>query len=183
MATSPTLLSIEQYLHTSYKPDVHFVDGEIEERNVGESPHSRIQGFITHLFLTPEADWSAEPLVEQRIRINSSRVRVCDIAVVRADASFEEVILTPPLLCIEILSPDDRLPRAELVLADYFAMGVPNIWLIDPIRRVAYTYGSRGLQPADVTHLTVPGTSILLDLTEAFAKLDKKMGISDPPQQ
>jgi Uma2 family endonuclease len=183
MATSPALLSIEQYLHTSYKPDVHFVDGEIEERNVGESPHSRIQGFITHLFLSHETEWSAEPLVEQRIRIGSSRVRVCDIAVVHADAPFEEVIVTAPLLCIEILSPEDRLSRAELVLADYFAMGVPNIWLIDPIRRVAYTFGAKGLQLADVTHLTIPGTPILLDLTQAFAKLDKKLGINESTRQ
>ncbi len=52
MATSPVLLSIEEYLHTSYKPDVHFVDGEIEERNVGEYSHAKIQSFISHLFTT-----------------------------------------------------------------------------------------------------------------------------------
>ena len=36
LATVTTLLSIDEYLHTSYKPDVDFVDGEIEERNLGE---------------------------------------------------------------------------------------------------------------------------------------------------
>ena len=153
MATSPVLLSIEEYLHTSYHPDVHFVDGEIEERNVGEYSHAKIQSFISHLFTLHEDDWHTDAVVEQRIRIASSRVRICDIAILRSDAPHEEVTATPPLICIEVLSPKDRLPRAELVLADYFAMGVPNIWLIDPYKRLAYTFGPTGLHPADPTNL------------------------------
>ena len=35
--TVPTLLSIDQYLNTTYRPDVDFVDGYIEERNLGET--------------------------------------------------------------------------------------------------------------------------------------------------
>jgi len=174
MATAPPLLSIDEYLHTSYKPDVHFVDGETEDRNVGERTHSFIQGFIFHLFTLNADTWAMDAVIEQRIRINSSRVRVADIAVVRADDPWEEVTATPPLICIEILSPEDRLPRAERVLADYFAMGVLNIWLIDPIRRKAYTYNGSGLHPADPTNLSVPGTPILIDLSPAFAHLDKK---------
>jgi hypothetical protein len=51
-------------------------------------------------------------------------------------------------------------------------MGVENIWLIDPTRRTAYTFDATGLHLADPTNLTVPGTPIHLDLTEAFAALD-----------
>jgi Uma2 family endonuclease len=176
MATFPALLSIEEYLHTSYKPDVHFVDGEIEERNVGEHDHARTQTLITFLFASNEDAWGTETVVEQRIRVTSSRVRICDVAILKADAPYEPVTATPPLICIEVMSPEDRVPRAELVLADYFAMGVPNIWLIDPLRRVAYTFGPLGLQKADPANLSVPGTEIRLDLTDAFAKLDRKPG-------
>jgi Uma2 family endonuclease len=181
MATSPVLISIEEYLHTSYHPDVHFVDGEIEERNVGESPHARIQTYISHLFMLHEEEWQVEPLVEQRIRINSSRVRVCDVAILHADAPYEPVTTTPPLLCIEVMSPEDRLSRAKLVLADYFAMGVPTIWLIDPYKRLAYTFDGTDLQPADLTNLNIAGTAIHVNLSVLFAKLDKKMGITDHP--
>jgi len=174
MATAPPLLSIEEYLNTSYKPDVHFVDGEIEERIVGEYEHGKIQGFIHFLFTLHQDAWGTDAVVEQRIRVKSSRVRVCDVAVLLADTPLEEVTITPPLICIEILSPEDRLPRAERVLADYFAMGVPHIWLVDPLRRTAYTYDSTGLHPADPAHLTVPETPILVDLTPAFVQLDKK---------
>jgi Uma2 family endonuclease len=70
------------------------------------------------------------------------------------------------------MSPDDRLFRAKLVLADYLAMGVENIWLIDPQRRAAYTFDAAGLHETDTTNLVVPGTPIKVDLTEAFAALD-----------
>ena len=82
---------------------------------------------------------------------------------------------TPPLICIEVMSPEDRIPLAKRVLADYFLMGVPNIWLVDPIRRIAYIYSVTGLQLAASLVLTVPGTPIRLDLNDIFRKLDQKI--------
>jgi Uma2 family endonuclease len=172
MATTPALLTIEEYLRTSYHPDADFVDGEIEERNLGEYEHAKIQTLIAFLFTLNQKLWQTNAIVEQRIRVAGKRVRICDVTVLRADAPRESVTRTPPLVCIEILSPEDRLPRVELVLADYLAMGVANIWLVDPVRRVAYTFDATGLRLADPTKLTVPGTPIHLDLTEAFAALD-----------
>ncbi len=172
MATTTTLLSLDEYLHTSYKPDVDFVDGEIEERNLGEFEHARLQTLLAMYFVAKEKLWALTTVVEQRIRVAQTRVRICDLAILRADAPREKVTETPPLLCIEILSPEDRLSRAERVLADYRAMGVQNIWLIDPIRRSAHRFDADGLHHADPTQLTVPGTEIRLDLTEPFAALD-----------
>jgi Uma2 family endonuclease len=177
MATAPTLLSIDAYLRTFYKPDVDFVDGEIEERNVGKYEHSKIQLLVSSFFAVNDDAWQTDAVVEQRIRVSPTRVRVCDVAVLHADVPHEEVTATPPLICIEILSPEDRLSRAKVVLADYLAMGVRNLWLIDPIRRVAYTFDPDGLHEADTAHLTVPNTPIHLDLTSFFARLDKKLGL------
>jgi Uma2 family endonuclease len=172
MATAPPLLSIEEYLRTSYHPDADYVNGEIEERNLGEYEHGKIQGLIFHIFTLNRKEWATDVVVEQRIRIDSSRVRICDVAVLRADAPRESVTITAPLICIEILSPEDRLARAKEVLADYLAMGVQNIWLIDPIRRSAFTFDARGLHEANPTNLKVSNTPIHLDLTEAFAAID-----------
>ncbi len=175
MATTPTLLTIDEYLRTSYHPDADYVDGEIEERNLGEYEHAKVQHFIDVLFGNHEDDWEIDTVVEQRIRVNSSRVRVCDVAILGADAPHEHVTATPPFICIEIMSPEDRIPRATRVLADYSLMGVPNIWLVDPIRRVAYIYNASGLQLAASLVLTVPGTPIRLDLNDIFLKLDRKI--------
>ena len=39
-----TLISEEEYLHTSYEPDCEFEDGVVIERNVGTFKHSELQG-------------------------------------------------------------------------------------------------------------------------------------------
>lgn len=173
MATTPTLLSIDEYLHTSYSPDVDFVDGEIEERNLGEFDHARLQYLLAPCFFSKEKLWGIQGVIEQRIRVSRTRVRICDLAILRSDAPREKVTETPPLICIEIMSPEDRLSRAQRVLADYLVMGVQNIWLIDPLRRSAHTYDAAGLHHADPANLGVPGTGIRLDLTDAFAALDE----------
>jgi Uma2 family endonuclease len=143
---------------------------------MGERTHNFIQGFLFSLINANTGIWGVEAIIEQRIRIDSNRVRVCDVTAIPTDAPFEEVLTTPPLLCIEVMSSEDRLPRAKLVLADYFAMGVPNIWLIDPIRRVVYTFGPEGMQPVELAALSVPGTPIKVDLNVAFNELDRKTG-------
>ncbi len=172
MASTPAILSLYEYLHTSYKPDVDFIDGVLQERNMGEYEHNKIQTLIAVLFTLRAKEWSTDTVVEQRIQVAPERVRICDVVVLRSDAPRESVIATPPLICIEILSPEDRLSRAKLVLADYLAMGVPNIWLVDPLRRAAWTFDTDGLHEADITRLTVIDSPVRLDLTGAFAAID-----------
>ena len=38
-----TFVSVEEYLKTSYEPECDYVDGEVQERNVGERDHSILQ--------------------------------------------------------------------------------------------------------------------------------------------
>jgi Uma2 family endonuclease len=172
MATASTLISIEEYLRTSYHPDCDYVDGQIEERNVGEREHARLQAILSAWFFNHETAWSVETLVEQRIRVGPRRVRIADICLVRRDAPKEQVTVTPPLLCVEILSPEDRLPRAARAMEDYARMGVPNLWLLDPIDRVAYDYASNGLLKLTTDRLAIPNTEIYVDLPTLFAALD-----------
>lgn len=40
MAT--TKVSLEEYLNTSYRPDVEYIDGELQQRNVGEIEHAKM---------------------------------------------------------------------------------------------------------------------------------------------
>ncbi len=124
MATQPALLSMEEYLHTSYHPDVDFVDGVLEERHLGEFDHGRLQGLLFAYFNSNRRSFGLTPVVEQRIRVSSDRVRICDVVLIRADAPREAVMQIPPAVCIEVLSPEDRLQRAQVMLADYLQMGV-----------------------------------------------------------
>ena len=173
MATLSALRSIEDYLRTSFRPDADFVDGEIEERNLGEFEHATLQAGIAGFFWAKRKEWNIHPVTEQRIRVREGCIRIADLAVLRAGAPREKVTQTPPLICIEVLSPEDRLSRAKRVLADYLRMGVQNIWLVDPIYRAAFVFDADGLRDADPANLLVSGTQIRLDLTEAFAALDE----------
>jgi Uma2 family endonuclease len=133
-----------------------------------------LQTLLTIWFGNNEKNWSVYTLVEQRIRVAPRRVRIADICLISRDAPKEQVIVTPPLLCVETLSPDSnaRLPRAAMVMEDYARMGVPNLWLIDPKDRVAYNYASDGLLQLTTDRLTIPGTEISADLPTLFAALD-----------
>ena len=172
MAPIPALLPIDKYLQRSYHPDVDFVDGEIERRNLGEFDHARLQYLLASFFSGKEKAWAIAGVIEQRIRVSPTRVRIADLAILRADAPRERVTETPPLICLEVLSRKDRLSRVLPRLIDYRTMGVPNIWLIDPLRRSAQTFDGAGLHGAELNRLTVPDSPICLDLTEPFAALD-----------
>jgi len=172
VATTSALLTIEEYLKTEYRPDCDFVDGELEERNVGERDHNRIQLLIGSWFLSHEKEWNVEVIPEQRTRVSKSRVRIPDVCLVSRDISVEQVTVTPQLLCIEILSPEDRLSRTIKVLDDFAKMGVPHLWIIDPKQRIGYIYTSPDNLQLVTERLTIPETPIYLDLPALFATLD-----------
>jgi Uma2 family endonuclease len=172
MATASTLISIEEYLRTSYHPDCDYVDGQIEERNVGERDHNRLQIVLGAWFLAHEKEWGVYVLPEQRTRISSARVRIPDLCLLRSDAPNEQVLTTPPLLCVEILSPEDRLPRIAKIMDEYARMGVPNLWILDPKDRVAYDYTSDSLLKLTAGRLAIPNREIYIDLPTLFASLD-----------
>jgi Uma2 family endonuclease len=133
-----TLVSVEEYLNTSYRPDCDYVDGEVEERNVGERKHSGTQGEIIFCLRTryPHLRWRV--LAEQRVQVNAMRFRVPDVCVLAEDAPKEEIVRTAPVLCIEILSPKDTMNKMMERVKDYFSMGVPVCWVINPIAREAW---------------------------------------------
>lgn len=76
-------------------------------------------------------------LVEQRVQVSANRFRIPDICVVLGKTT-EQVLRTPPFLCIEVLSAEDRMKRVEERIQDYLAMGVRYVWVLDPSLRIAY---------------------------------------------
>lgn len=137
MATG-TLVSVEEYLATTWRPDRDYVEGELVERNRGELSHGRLQALIAGWLLRHEAQWRIKGVTEVRLQINSRRFRIPDVMVLSSEAPPEEIVRTPPLLCIEILSRRDTLDFVWVRIEDYFSVGVPVCWVIDPVRRRAW---------------------------------------------
>jgi Uma2 family endonuclease len=170
--TSPALISIEEYLRTSYHPDREYIDGVVEERNIGELNHGILQTELGFWFRSHRDEWQIQVGGGLRIRVTQTRVRIPDVCLVPLDAPREPVRVTPALLCIEILSPQDRLVRIAKRMDDFLAMGVKHLWLIDPLARLAYTYTRAGLSDPIAARLTIPHTPIYLDLPTLFTALD-----------
>jgi Uma2 family endonuclease len=179
MATQPTgefeepLVTVEEYLHTSYRPDCDYVDGRVEERNLGEFEHAFLQALLAKMFLDHRREWGAIALTEARMRLKAANFRIPDLAVLRSDAARERVLTQPPLIVIEILSREDRMARFQERIDDYVEFGVKNIWILDPESRRGWTADRSGLHPVHEGELTVPGTPIRLVLSELFAELDR----------
>lgn len=160
------LVSLEEYLRTSYRPDCDYVDGELRERNVGELSHGRLQLRIGTWMYSREARWRIKVVTEVRLQIRSRRFRIPDLMVLSSDAPCEEVVHTPPLLCIEILSKDDRMTEIMERVEDYFQMGVPTCWIIDPVRRHGWVATPEHLSRATVEVLCAG--EIEMPLAEVF---------------
>ncbi len=137
MSTTRTLISVEEYLASSYEPDCDYVDGHIEERNLGEWNHGRLQGKVVGYLLTRYGKDGVEVVPELRVQVKAKRFRVPDVCVVLGDPG-EQILTKPPFLCIEILSLEDRMSRIKERINDYLAMGVPYVWVLDPQSKRAY---------------------------------------------
>jgi Uma2 family endonuclease len=74
---------------------------------------------------------SIHVFMELRVQVSSRRYRIPDICVT-TQRGKGRILSEPPLLCIEILSPEDRASRIEDKIDDYLRFGVPHVWLIDP---------------------------------------------------
>jgi Uma2 family endonuclease len=167
------LWTVREYLHTAWSPDREFVDGRIEERNLGEKEHSLIQGYLIALFWMKRAEWGVGIFPELRTQTQARRFRVPDVLVTLAQDKFEHYITQPPLIAIEVLSPEDRLSAMREKAAEYRSFGVENIWVIDPDQRIAYTYSGSALEEVNTGELVVVGTPIRVALSEMFAELDR----------
>ncbi len=171
MATATTL-SIAEYLETNYRPDREYVDGELRERNVGKWEHARVQWLLAGWFLNHEMQWGVIGSTGQRVQVSKSRVRIPDLVVLRPGPQ-PDILVEPPLLVIEILSPDDSYSDTQERAQDYLTMGVPTLWIIDPKTRTGRMCSGTGWIAAE--RLEVTGTDLYVDLPAVFN------GIGDRP--
>jgi Uma2 family endonuclease len=175
MATQPIYdkpVTVEEYLSMVFEHDCEYVDGVIEERDLGEFEHAYVQGILIGLFLKNREQWGVYPLPEQRVQTQKRHFRVPDIAILRKGSQREGILTHPPLLVIEVQSPDIPLRKTELKAIEYLQFGIEHVWVIDPYARVAYRGTQNGLELVRTGELTIAGTPIRVIPEELFADLD-----------
>ncbi len=168
-------VSVEEYLQTSYRPDCDYVEGRIEERTLGEYEHGKIQSKLDRLLGNREAEWGIDVIVECRLQVGPNSYRVPDVMVLRRGTKVSRIVREAPLLCIEVLSPEDTWTKMRARLNDYLALGVQHIWCFDPEAREARRYTADGFELVHEADLTVADSAIRINIAEVFAVLDEQI--------
>jgi Uma2 family endonuclease len=161
-----TPVTLSEYLSTTYRPDCEYLDGELLERNVGEWDHSRLQMLLSCYLGNRERQWGILVVIAPRVQVSATRVRVPDISVLTGPPPDGGIVAEPPFLCIEILSPSDRMKEMQERIDDYLAFGVRYVWLLHPVTRRAFVYTMDAVQEVKNGLLQTDNPAICVPLAE-----------------
>ena len=163
---------LDVYLSTSWEPDAEYVDGVIEERPMGEWSHADWQAAVLEFFRNRRKEWNIRVAPELRVQVTPGNFRVPDVTILDRSLPVEQVITHPPIAVIEILSPEDTLPKMLKKLREYEQMGIQTILILDPGGDVHYRFSKFGLIPLEKSAFELSGSSCRFDLEGIKQLLD-----------
>ena len=163
----------EEYLATHYADgDREYLDGLVVERNVGTPEHSALQKILIVHLAAFEKNLQIAVRPECRTRVDEARYRVPDVAVlVRPFRQTDRVVLDPPLIVIEILSPEDRMRDSMRRFREYEHFGVRHIVQMDPQDRTTFVFVNGDLVRRDIDSFEVPNRGTLSFDSRALLEL------------
>jgi Uma2 family endonuclease len=164
--SAATAVTLHEYLNTSYRPDCDYLEGELLQRNVGEWDHARLQGVLSGYLSKHENHFGILVALSTRVQVKARRFRVPDITVLAGPRPTTGIITEPPFLCIELLSPSDRVVEMQDRIRDYLDFGVRYVWLIDPKTGLTYVHTANSVQEVKDGILTTKDPDIRVALSE-----------------
>jgi Uma2 family endonuclease len=171
--TSTPLVTTEEYIARfvdgSEEPPCEYIDGVLLRKPMGTKKHSQVQVNIAALIRTQYKE-SLNPLTELTTRLREGRFYIPDISVEELSHPIEGRYPgpnDPVLLCVEIVSPPDRVGKLFAKCEEYHHWGVPYCWVIDPEHKVAWEYFPGDSEPRKVEEAITAGP-IHLELSEVF---------------
>ncbi len=120
---------------------------------------------ISAYFYAWRKEWGITVVPEQRVQVSPTRFRVPEVCVMLGKPE-EQIFRTPPFICFEILSPEDRLSTMQERVGDYLNMGVPYVWILDPKTRKAFRCTAEGMFQA--AELRTENPQIVVPLADFF---------------
>jgi Uma2 family endonuclease len=166
-------VSVEEYLRHFPEPDVDYVDGVLEERNLGEFDHADLETELGAIFRNHRIDWNVRAVVEVRVQVAPTRFRIPDLCVMPLSWKKTQIIREAPVLCMEVKSEGFTLKKERTRARDYLNMGVREVWILDPEKRTAYILRGEEMIEQREGVLKLAGTAIELHLAALFAVLDE----------
>jgi Uma2 family endonuclease len=179
MTTAPNvpLVSVDEYLNTSYEQDVEFVDGVLVEKGMPTFFHQLLSAILLRWFYQYEKECRIKALADVRTQIiERARYRLPDIMVLTTPAPATRVVTQVPEVVIEIVSPDDKQTESLLRFRDYSAFGVRHVVQMEPEEHIAWLFQSDSLIRTDFYSLSLPGRPDLpFDTTAIFDQLRREI--------
>lgn len=160
MATAPTLplVSVEEYLRSSWRPDKEFVDGVLIDKGMPAVFHGLLQAILISWFRALEKEYRVKAVPEVRTQIiERARYRIPDLLIFTVPARLGRIFTLVPDIVIEILSPDDRQSENLARFRDYETLGISHIVQMDPEEHVAHRYQSGSLIQTEFRSLSLRG--------------------------
>lgn len=77
-----------------------------------------------------EKQWNVQGVTGQRTRSSKSNILIPDVALLPR-CPQPRVIEQPPILAVEILSPEDRYAELTIKIRKYLDWGSAAVWVID----------------------------------------------------
>ena len=131
---------------------------------MGTERHSWLQTALGAYFFRRRKLWGITAYTEQRIKLRNGKYVLPDLCVVEGPRRTELVLAAPPILVIEILSPDDRPIRVNDTVRNWLDFGVPYVWVIDPETLESELHHQGGRTRIDDGVLRIPETPIEVPL-------------------
>jgi Uma2 family endonuclease len=174
MAVVPTitLVSPDEYLNSSYRPDMEYVDGVLVERGVPTVSHGLLQLILCVYLDAFRTRFKFEPLPEVRTQIiERARYRIPDVMLCPVPLPAGKIVASVPWGVIEILSPEDRFSDVVARFQDYKGIGVRHMVLLDPEDLVAYRFENGALTRTQIASLALPTGDLPFDSEALFQRL------------
>ena len=169
MAATTTPISAEEYLRTNYSPACEYIDGVLRQKPMPTWDHGTLEGRFFELINMRFPGFAAG--CEVTVQIRPDKYLVPDVIVQRRDQIQKPYPTAPVHVCIEILSPDDRISEVFAKCEDYHSWGVETTWIVDPESRRAWEYRKGQLPSEAPGDGSLRAEGIAIPLAEVFSVL------------
>lgn len=118
-------------------------------------------------------DETLNPLPELTARLRDTQFYVPDVAIEELAKPIQSRYPgpnNPVLLCVEIVSPPDRVGKLFGKCEEYHKWGVPYCWVIDPERKIVWEYFPEDVEPRKVEDVVTAGP-IRLSIEDVFRRV------------
>jgi Uma2 family endonuclease len=164
MATTKVFVTPQQYLAMHFEREPELVHGELVERSLPTFPHGNLQLRLGSRLEALRSSHQVFTGVEVRVRLAADLIRIPDIAL--WTELPEEMPTAPPLLVVEVSSPDERLHDLLQRFEDFRAWGVQHMWLVEPELKKLYVFNRGSL--TEVAQLELPEFDFAVSASDLF---------------